>query len=273
MLYLCATPIGNLEDVTLRVLRILRECDEVLAEDTRRARKLLTHYDIHKKVSAFNQVNERRLLSGVTTKLKSGENLALVTDAGMPGLSDPGYLLVRACLDENIPFTIAPGPSAALSALVGSGLPTDDFRFVGFLPRAAGKRAARLEELMRERHTTVFFESPRRLVAALEAVATVDPERQVVVARELTKIFEEYIRGDAEDVLSRLREKDIKGELVVLVAGGVAKKTFSEEELRSMVEELVPPLGRKQAVKEVAKRTGIASRQVYDVSLRRSNET
>lgn len=269
MLYLCATPIGNLEDITLRVLRILNECDEVLAEDTRRARKLLSHYDIHKKVSAFNQVNERRLLAGIIAKLRGGRNLALVSDAGMPGLSDPGYVLVKACLESDIPYTVLPGASATLMALVGSGLPTDDFRFVGFLPRATGKRAARLEELMRERHTSIFFESPRRLVAALEAVVTVDAQRQVVVARELTKMFEEYIRGDAKDVLSRLREKDVKGEIVVLVAGGVTKKTFSEEELRSMVEELVPPLGRKQAVKEVAKRTGLASGYVYDVSLDR----
>lgn len=273
MLYLCATPIGNLEDVTLRVLRILRECDEVLAEDTRRARKLLSHYDIHKKVSAFNQVNERRLLAGIMAKLGGGDNLALVSDAGMPGLSDPGYVLVKACLDSDIPYTVLPGASATLMALVGSGLPTDDFRFVGFLPRTTGKRAARLEELMRERHTTIFFESPRRLVAALQAVATIDPDRQVVVARELTKMFEEYIRGSVQDILSRLREKDVKGELVVLMAGGAAKETFSEAELRSMVDELVPPLSRKQAVKEVAKRTGLASRHVYEVSLGRGNDT
>jgi len=219
-LTLVSTPIGNMADVTLRALTVLREADAVLAEDTRRSRKLLTHHGIgSKSMVAFHDHNKERVTPGIVDRLRSGQNLALVSDAGTPGVSDPGFYLVRAALAADVPVTVAPGANAILPALVLSGFPTDAFVFEGFPPRKKGGLGRAIEALEEERRTVVFFVSPHRLKAVLEAFAERLPERPLAIARELTKIHEEVVRGTAADLLTRFGVQKAKGEIVLLVKG------------------------------------------------------
>lgn len=218
-LYLCSTPIGNLEDITLRALRILKEVDVIVAEDSRRTRKLLAHYDIATPIftSLYQGVEEERT-EAVLKILRKGKRVALVSDAGTPLVSDPGYPLVRACVEEGIPVVSVPGPSAVLSALVASGLPPQPFLFAGYPPRAPSARRAWLSELLRLPYTVVFFESPYRLLKTLAVLAELDPARPTVVARELTKIHEEFVRGSAHTVHAEFAwRKKVLGEVVVLL--------------------------------------------------------
>ena len=226
-LYVCGTPIGNLEDVTLRLLRILGEVDRVAAEDTRRIRKLLTHHGIDlgpARLVSCHQANEHARVPELLGYLRSGERIALVTDAGMPAISDPGYLLVDACLREGIAVEVVPGPSAVTSALAVSGLPTARFAFEGFLPRKVGERKRRLEAAGAEDRTLVFFESPERIHRTLEEIREVLGERRVVVARELTKLHEEVLRGTVSEVVDVIGPRRLKGEIVVLVEGATRRR-------------------------------------------------
>ena len=218
-LYLVPTPIGNLEDITFRAIRILKEVDLILAEDTRKTQILLKHYGIENKLSSHHAFNEHKSVFSVIEKLKGGFNIALVSDAGTPGISDPGFLLVRECLKENILVECLPGPTALIPALVNSGLPCDRFIFEGFLPHKKG-RQTRLSKLAEEESTMVFYESPHRLAKTLEQFSGFfGPGRFASVSRELSKIYEENSRGTLEDLEKYFRDKTIKGEIVIVVEG------------------------------------------------------
>lgn len=226
-LYLVPTPIGNLEDITLRALRILKEVDLILAEDTRKTHNLLKHYQIEKKVISHHQHNEHKTSESIVQRLKGGEIIALVTDAGTPAISDPGFYLVRSCLRENIEIECLPGATAFVPALVNSGLPADHFVFEGFLPVKKG-RQTKLNELKDQKYTMVFYESPHRLLKTLEQFAEyLGEERKVSVARELTKIYEENVRGTLTEVINYFKEKTIKGEIVIILEGNSPKKVKS----------------------------------------------
>lgn len=265
-LYICATPIGNLEDITLRVLRILREVDLIAAEDTRVTRKLLSRYDISTPMTSYHEHNEIVKGRELVELMKSGKVIALVSDAGMPGISDPGHRLIKACIEEEISIEPLPGPSSLITAVVISGLPTGSFVFQGFLPRKKGERLAVLNELLQMGRTVVLFESPRRLNSTLKEVAEIDPSRNTVIARELTKKFEEIIRGTVSEVLDLLTSTGIKGEIVLLF-GPAEKRTVAvtEDELRNSVVELLKRgVTKKQAILEVAKKFNTSRRTVYE---------
>src|SRR6476646_954347 len=218
-LYLVVTPIGNLEDITLRAVRVLKEADVIACEDTRQTQKLLNHYGITTRTSSYHEHNEMTRSAELVLELESGARVALVTDAGMPGISDPGHRLVSLAIRHHIPVIPLPGASAFLAALVASGLPTDSFRFNGFLPAKSGQRRQMLESIQASTRTQVFYEAPHRVKEAVEdVVATLGPDRQIVIAREVTKIHEEFLRGRAGEILEVLNARgDIKGEITLLI--------------------------------------------------------
>jgi 16S rRNA (cytidine1402-2'-O)-methyltransferase len=218
-LYLVATPIGNLEDITLRALRTLRECDVVAAEDTRHTGLLLKHFEISKPLISYFQFNEARRSEEIIERLRRGEKVALVTDAGTPGISDPGERVVQAAIRAGLRVESVPGPSALVAAITASGLPTDEFHFIGFLPHKPGRRRKRLEALLHIPGTVAIYESPYRIERLLRELEELFPARQVVLARELTKRFEEYLRGTAAELRQTLEQRKVKGEFVVLVSG------------------------------------------------------
>jgi 16S rRNA (cytidine1402-2'-O)-methyltransferase len=217
-LYLVATPIGNLEDITLRALRVLRECDVVAAEDTRRTGQLLKHFGISKPLLSYFQFNEAKRSEEIIERLRRGEKIALVTDAGSPGISDPGERVVRAAISAGFRVESIPGACALVAALTASGLPTDEFHFVGFLPHKSGQRKNKLNELKMVSGTLVFYESPYRIEKLLNELNGVFPEREVVLARELTKKFEEFLRGKPAELLRIIEKRNLKGEFVALVS-------------------------------------------------------
>lgn len=220
MLYLVPTPIGNLEDITVRAIEVLKSVDYILAEDTRKTQILLRKYDIDARTTSYHQHNERKKLHAVITHLKDGKEVALVSDAGTPGISDPGFLLVRSCTEEGIAVTSLPGPNALISALVASGLPSDRFYFAGFLPHKKGRKT-KWEDLAKREETMVIYESPYRIEKFLmECETFLGEDRLICIARELTKIHEEYLRGTVAEVKQILEEREsIKGEMVVIIAG------------------------------------------------------
>ena len=229
ILYLVATPIGNLEDITRRALRVLGEVDRVAAEDTRRTRRLLEHYGIAVPVESLFEHNERARVPGLIRRLVAGERIAVVTDAGSPAVADPGYPLVRAAIEAGIRVESVPGPSAPITALQLSGFPTDAFTFVGFLPVKRGARRRRLEELSRRRETIVAFESPHRIAACLEDVEAVWGERPIALARELTKAFEQVLRGSARSVRDALTDETRRGEMALVLSGWTRKDQAEDE--------------------------------------------
>jgi len=217
-LYLVATPIGNLEDITMRALRVLRECDVVAAEDTRHSGQLLKHFGISRPLLSYFQFNEAKRSEEIIERLRRGDKVALVTDAGSPGISDPGERVVKAARAAGLRVEAVPGPCALVAALTASGLPTEEFHFVGFLPHKSGQRRQRLESLRPVPGTLVLYESPYRIERLLGELQEVMPEREVVLARELTKKFEEFLRGQPAALLELARRRNLKGEFVVLVA-------------------------------------------------------
>ena len=218
-LYLVATPIGNLEDITLRALRTLKECDLVAAEDTRRTGQLLKHFGISKPLLSYFQFNEAKRSEEIIGRLARGEKVALVTDAGSPGISDPGERVVKAAIAAGFRVESVPGPSALVAALTASGLPTEEFHFIGFLAHKSGQRRKKLEALRSFEGTLVLYESPYRIEKLLIELNDIFPDRQVVLARELTKKFEEFLRGKPQELLEVLKKRSLKGEFVVMVAG------------------------------------------------------
>ena len=219
ILYIVPTPIGNLGDITYRAIEVLSQVDAILAEDTRQTKKLLNHYQVEKKLIPYHQHNEHKNLSMVIDKLKDGETFAVCTDAGMPGISDPGFLLIREAVQEGINVITLPGAVAAIVALVNSGLPCDTFVYEGFLPHKKGKQT-KILSLAEEKRTTIFYESPHRIIKTLTMIKELlGEERGVVIGRELTKKFEEYVRGTVTEVLAHFETNAPKGEFVLLIAG------------------------------------------------------
>lgn len=219
-LYIVSTPIGNLEDITLRALRILKEVDLIACEDTRVTRKILTHYQISKPLVSYFQQNQLFRIPYLIGKLKEGKNLALVSDAGTPGISDPGFFLIQEAIKQGISVVPVPGASAVITALVVSGLPADDFIFIGFLPRKKGKITKELLKLSELKKTIVFYESPYRIKKTLEIIAEILPDAEVVLTRELTKKFEEVLRSSPENLLNQIGSRQLKGEIIVVLYPG-----------------------------------------------------
>ncbi|MGA2269883.1 MAG: 16S rRNA (cytidine(1402)-2'-O)-methyltransferase [Bryobacteraceae bacterium] len=265
LLYLVATPIGNLEDITYRAVRVLGEADLIACEDTRQTRKLLDHYGIRKPTISYHEHNEVERTPELAARLLAGAVIALVSDAGMPLISDPGYRLVRAAIENGIAVQPVPGASAALAALAGSGLPTEAFRFGGFLPLKAGQRAKTLEALADERATLVFYEAPHRILETLEAIEKTLGPRPVVVARELTKIHEEFLRGTAAEIRAELAGRGaVKGEITVLIGrawGPAPDDTPVEEAVEALLRAGTP---RMDAIKQVARQRRMSKREVYE---------
>lgn len=234
ILYIVSTPIGNLEDITFRAVRILKEVATIAAEDTRHTRKLLSHYHINTPLTSYHDFNKEEKTDLLITRLKAGQSFALVSDAGTPTISDPGYYLITQAIDAGITISPIPGPSAVVAALSVSGLPTDRFSFEGFLAKKKGKRGNQLEALKEESRTLIFYESPHRIVALLKAIHHIMGERRVVVGREMTKIFEEMIRGTVSEVIIHLEKKTVKGEIVLVVEGFRAPKKIKKYKLNSL---------------------------------------
>lgn len=270
VLLVCATPIGNLGDVTLRVLDALRTADVIQAEDTRVTRKLLARYDIHTPLEPYHEHNRAARTPGLVERIERGERIALVSDAGTPGVSDPGEQLVSACLDAGVRVDVLPGASAILTALVASGLPTHAFYFGGFLPRKSGERARALDRLAALEATLVFYESPGRTAASLSALAGAFPGRQAAVARELTKIHGEVVRAEVGELAAAFVDRELKGEVVLLVGppGAPEQLALDESAVRERLDAHVRAgVSRKDAVREVAVELGLSRNDVYRISL------
>jgi 16S rRNA (cytidine1402-2'-O)-methyltransferase len=258
-LVVCPTPIGNLEDVTLRVLASLRDADVIACEDTRRTRVLLDRYGVSAKLVSYHEHNERARASELVSQMQDGLVVALVSDAGMPLVSDPGYVLVTSAVAAGLAVEVLPGPSAAVTALVASGLPADQWRFVGFLPRKAGE----LRNVFASPETVVAFESPRRLASSLEVLASMDADRPVAVARELTKVHEEIVRGTASELASRYAAADPRGEIVVVV-GAAAEAALAEAEAVDALRRLVEAGAKaRPAAGVVSSLTGVPANALY----------
>lgn len=268
ILYIVPTPIGNLEDITLRALRVLKEVELIAAEDTRHTQHLLAHFGIKTPMTSYHDHNERGKARTLVERLKSGASIALVSDAGTPAISDPGYRIVVDAIQAGIQVVPLPGASALTTALSASGLPTDRFLFEGFLPAKAQERKAKLQSLRGEVATLVFYEAPHRLLDSLAEMVKIFGDREIAVARELTKVHEEFLRGKLSDVIGALADRDIKGEIVIMVRGTSGEAQVSDEELHGTIRQLA---GNGMGVKEIAEllgeRYGLAKKEVYKLAL------
>ncbi len=269
-LYLVGTPIGNLEDITLRALRILREADQIAAEDTRHTQKLLQHYEIARPLVSYHEHNEMTRAPELLIALEQGAKIALVSDAGMPLVSDPGHRLVTLCLRHQIPVVPVPGPSALLAALSASGLPNEEFLFVGFLPQRSGERRRALERLRIEDRTIIFYEAPHRIANCVADALEILGDRPACLAREVTKLHEEFRRGKLSVIAASLNERPARGEITLLVGppepGEAGAQVDSTQNLSDRVEELMrqAKLDRKDALKLAAKERGLTRRSAYN---------
>ena len=265
-LYIVATPIGNLEDITLRAIRVLKEVSIIAAEDTRRTRKLLGAYQISTPMTSLYDRIEDRKSSVLISKMNEGMDVAIVSDAGTPGISDPGYVLVSKAIAEGIEIIPVPGASAVITALSVSGLPTDSFAFYGFLPSRSGKRKQFLSNLLDEAKTLVFYESPKRLIESIRDIGEVLGNRNVVVLREMTKVFEEIMRGTVGEVINQLVGRVVKGEVTLVIGGkGKVSSSFSDDEILAKFEELWKSSGssRRDIIEKLARELGIPKKRVY----------
>jgi 16S rRNA (cytidine1402-2'-O)-methyltransferase len=269
-LYIVATPIGNLEDITFRAVRILKEVDLIAAEDTRHSRKLLSHFGISRPLTAYFDHNKNLKGGHLLERLAAGESVALISDAGTPCISDPGYQLVRDAVAAGIPVVPVPGPSAAVTALSASGLPTDRFAFEGFLPNRQGKRRERLSELGAERRVLIFYESPNRLQASLADMLELFGDREAVVARELTKVYEEFVRGRVSEIMEEFNGRPVRGEVVILLAPAAAPEVKDLSSAADLLRKymLSGGISLKDAVRQVALETGQPRSEVYNEALR-----
>ena len=270
ILYIVATPIGNLEDITLRALRILKEADLVAAEDTRHSRKLLTHFGISRPLTSYFDHNKDLKGEFILERLQQGLNVALVTDAGTPCISDPGYQLVRDAIAAGLKVVPIPGACAAITALSASGLATDNFTFAGFLPNRQGKRRERLQSLAGERALLIFYESPKRVLATLRDMLETLGDREVVLARELTKMYEEFLRGKLSTLIGQAEEREIRGEVAILVTPADAPALPDTPEMEALLSRYLASgeLSLKDAVKRVTLETGLPKSTVYAEALR-----
>jgi 16S rRNA (cytidine1402-2'-O)-methyltransferase len=264
-LYVVATPIGNLEDITHRALRVLEQVDLIACEDTRQTQKLLEHYGIKTRTISYHEHNESERAAELAEYFAEGKNIAVVSDAGTPGVSDPGYRVITEAIRGGVPVVPIPGPAAFVAALVASGLPTDSFRFEGFVPAKQGQRRTTLESLRGAEQTLVFYEAPHRIEETLQDIlATLGASRRVVIAREVTKIHEEFLRGTAEELLSRVRERPPKGEIVLLIAKSEGEER-KQKSVFDRVQEAIASesLDEKSALKKVAKELGLSRSEAY----------
>jgi 16S rRNA (cytidine1402-2'-O)-methyltransferase len=269
VLYIVATPIGNLEDITFRAVRTLKEVDLIAAEDTRHSRKLLSHFGIATPLTAYHDHNERLKSDHLLSQLRDGRNLALITDAGTPCIADPGYRIVQAAIAAGIRVVPIPGPSAVMAALSAAGLPTDRFAFEGFLPPRQGKRRARLAELAAEERVMLFYEAPHRLAATLADMLAVLGNRQAVVARELTKIHEEFRNGTVAELIHWCAAQEPRGEVVILVAPAEVGEAPVQDLETMLAQHLADStLSVKEAVARVTAETGLPRREVYAAALK-----
>ena len=269
VLYIVATPIGNLEDITLRAIRVLKEADAIAAEDTRHTQKLLSKFDIHTPLTSYHDHNKEEKAPVLVSRLLEGESIALVSDAGTPGISDPGYFLINLAIDQKVPVVPIPGATAAIAALSVSGLPTDRFVFEGFLPSKHTARMKRLTELAKEERTLIFYEAPHRIMQALEDMQTVLGDRKAVLTRELTKVHEQVLRGRIPDVRRQLEAGSMKGEFTIIVeaaASGADRVNISAEEyLKNLI--LHRGLPKKEAIAVAAHDLGVPKKEIYKIGL------
>lgn len=273
-LFIVATPIGNLEDITLRAIRVLKEVDLIAAEDTRHTRRLLTAHCIHTPVTAYHEHNERRKTSELIEKLQDGIRMALVTDAGTPSVSDPGYRLVEAAVECRIPVSPIPGVSAPIAALSAAGLATDTFTFVGFPPRKTSRRLSQLEQLARLTHTVVYYQSPKRVLQFLKELLETCGDRPAVLARELTKMHEEFLRGSISQIIAILEDRqEVKGECTLLIDGAIKHSPSSADTDAAIIAALESSEQSLSSVaKDLARRFGVTRKSIYDRALELKNE-
>ncbi|HEX7423088.1 MAG TPA: 16S rRNA (cytidine(1402)-2'-O)-methyltransferase [Terriglobales bacterium] len=265
-LYVVGTPIGNLEDITLRALRVLEQVDVIACEDTRQTQKLLDHYGIQTRTVSYHEHNELTRAAELIIDLEGGANIAIVTDAGTPGISDPGYRLITLAVRHKIPVVPIPGPSAFVTALVASGLPTDSFRFGGFLPAKQGQRRTVLEGLRTIQKTAIFYEAPHRIEETLEDIVSIlGGSRHVVIAREVTKLHEEFLRGRADELLDRVRAHPLKGEITLLIAKAEETEQPQQVSVAERVQQVMTSgeVDEKAALKKVAKELGLSRSEAY----------
>jgi 16S rRNA (cytidine1402-2'-O)-methyltransferase len=266
-LYVVATPIGNLEDITYRGVRVLKEADLIACEDTRHTAKLLQHYGIDKPTISYHEHNEAARAEELAAKLEQGLNIAQVSDAGMPGISDPGYRVIKLAIERGVKVVPIPGASAVVAALAASGLPTDSFQFLGFLPARSGERRTLLESVRRTQQTTVVYEAPHRIVETMkDIVELLGADRPVVLARELTKVHEEFIRGNAAEVLQCAQKHELKGEMTLLIGKNErAAVPAARKDIASRVEEIMREgsVDENTALKVVAKELGVSKSEAY----------
>lgn len=273
ILYIVSTPIGNLEDITLRAIRVLKEADFVAAEDTRHTRHLLDRYQIETQLTSYHDHNKEEKAPILVARMLEGKNLALVSDAGTPGISDPGYFLINLAIDQHIPVVPIPGATAAIAALSISGMPTDRFIFEGFLPAKHLARLKRLQELSKEERTIIFYEAPHKIIPAVEDMLAVLGDRRAVITRELTKIHEESIRGTLAECLKRLQEGTIKGEFTVIVHGASKEPLKQDIDTAEFLKNLIlhRGLSKKEAISVAAEELGLPKKDVYKESLKMEN--
>ena len=267
-LYIVATPIGNLEDITLRALRVLKEVDLIAAEDTRHSRQLLSHYDIHTPLTSYHEHSKASQQSRILEALNRGD-VAVISDAGTPGLNDPGFALIQEAIEAGHQIIPIPGPSAPIAALTASGLPTDTFLFLGYIPRKQGDRKALLEGISKETHTLIAFEVPNRLESTLEAMAEIlGEDRQLVLCRELTKLYEDFKRGTISELLLTLQSEGPRGEYTLIVGGAAHSERWGEAQVRAAFEqEMNDGSSRGEAARSVAKLSGWSRREIYKLGL------
>ncbi len=268
VLYIVATPIGNLEDITFRALRVLKEADVIAAEDTRHSIKLLNHYGISKRMISYWGEREKIKSDEIISILHSGRSVALISDAGTPGISDPGALVIEKAIDENIQVISVPGPSAFVAALSLSGLSTDEFTFTGFLPAKKTQRVKALKDLSLEPRTLIFYEAPHRILETLMEMEDMFKERKAAVIKEITKIHEQVVRGDISEILAELEKTKIAGEYVIIIEGRKQEKILPTEDILWEINNLMKKgLSRKDAVKRIAGAYGLSKKELYDKSL------
>jgi len=269
-LYIVATPIGNLEDITLRAIRVLKEADLVAAEDTRHTRHLLDRYQIETQLTSYHDHNKEEKAPVLVARMLEGKNVALVSDAGTPGISDPGYFLINLAIDQQVPVVPIPGATAAIAALSVSGMPTDRFIFEGFLPAKHLARLKRLQELSTEERTIIFYEAPHKIIASVADMLAALGDRRAVITRELTKVYEESIRGNLSECLKRLHEGTVKGEFTVIVHGASKEPLKQDIDTAEFLKNLIlhRGLSKKEAISVAAEELGLPKKDVYRESLK-----
>jgi len=266
-LYIVSTPIGNLDDITLRALKVLKDVDVIAAEDTRHSRKLLTHFGISKRLISYWGEKEKAKSEEVLRLLHEGKDVALVSDSGTPGISDPGEVLIKKAIESSISLVPVPGPSAVITAIVVSGLSTKEFVFLGFVPPKKGERKRFLEKAAVEKRTAVFYESPHRLLDCLDDLNEIIPDRNMAVCHEMTKLHESVARGTVCDVLESMVEAKIAGEYVLVIEGAPEEKVSIEKALIELKEMMGEGAGRNEAAKAIASKYGLSKKELYDLSL------